>query len=82
MLRDIYAELHSRKLSREEHNLFYAYLCLQNELRAQMVQINGYVGFDNFQVYERRRGYFFPPDAESLWLSARLAVREPLLKAP
>lgn len=60
MLRDIYAELHSRKLSREEHNLFYAYLCLQNELRAQMVQINGYVGFDNFQVYERRRGYFFP----------------------
>ena len=82
MLRDIYAELHSRRLSREEHNLFYAYLCLQNELRAQMVQINGYVGFDNFQVYERRRGYFFPPDAESLWLSARLAVREPLLKAP
>lgn len=82
MLRDIYAELHSRRLSREEHNLFYAYLCLQNELRAQMVQINGYVGFDNFQAYERRRGCFFPPDAESLWLSARLAVREPLLKAP
>ena len=49
-----------RILSREEHNLFYAYLCLKNELRKQMVQVNERVGFDNFQVFEQRKGFFFP----------------------
>lgn len=78
VLRDIYTEPQRRILSREEHNLFYAYLCLKNELRKQMVQVNERVGFDNFQVFEQRKGFFFPPNSESEKLSVQLAVREPL----
>lgn len=60
MFRDIYAKMETRCLSPEEHNLFYAYLCLQNELRFYMVQVNNHVGFDNFQQYQGRHGYFSP----------------------
>lgn len=82
LLRDIYSPPCGRKLSRKEHNLFYAYLCLQNELRKEMVQINNRVGFDNFQLHEQRKGYFFLPSVGSQRLSARLAVREPLISKP
>lgn len=80
VLRDIYADPQNRRLSREEHNLFYAYVCLKNELREQMVQVNDRVGFDNFQTYEQRKGFFFQPTLQAEQQSAQLAVREPLRK--
>lgn len=79
MLNDIF--LTYPKLTREEHNLFYAYLCIQVELRSQMVQNNNKLGFDNFQRYERRKGLFLG-DAQSTKLIAQLAVREPLKSNP
>lgn len=82
MFRDIYAKMETRCLSPEEHNLFYAYLCLQNELRFYMVQVNNHVGFDNFQQYQGRHGYFFTSGRETGILSTKLAVQEPLLKTP
>lgn len=75
MLRDIY--LTQPALSRNEHNLFYAYLLLQIQIRSQMVQVDSKVGLDHFRKIQRRKSYFLG-DSRSKELIMRLAVREPL----
>ena len=64
-------------LSRNEHNLFYAYLLLQIQIRSQMVQVDSKVGLDHFRKIQRRKSYFLG-DSRSKELIMRLAVREPL----
>ena len=79
VLRDIYIT-HS-VLDRNEHNLFYAYLLLQIQIRSRMVQIDNKVGLDHFQKIQRRKSYFLG-DSRSKDLIMRLAVREPLRRTP
>ena len=79
MLQDIYQTVSS--LEREEHNLFYAYLLLQVQIRCRLVQVDDKSGFDHFQRIQRRKSYFLG-GIEEKRLIMRLAVWAPLLKAP
>lgn len=79
MLRDIYMTYPI--LSRNEHNLFYAYLLLQIQIRSRMVQVDNRVGLDHFQKIQRRKGYFLG-DPRSKELIMHLAVCEPLRRMP
>ena len=79
MLRDIYTT--HPLLSRNEHNLFYAYLLLQIQIRSRMVQVDSKVGLDHFHKIQRRKSYFLG-DSRSKELIMRLAVREPLRRMP
>lgn len=79
MLRDIY--LTYPRLSREEHNLFYAYLCIQIKLRREMIQTNKKVGFDNFAAFQDTKDYFLG-DEVSLKRIAQLAIFDPLEQLP
>lgn len=67
-------------LSREDHNLFYAYLLIMIHLRVRMVEARNRVGFDYFQHIQRRKGHFLG-DADSKELIMRLAIHEPLRRA-
>lgn len=39
-------------------NLLYAYLVIQSVLRAEIIQVNDNIGFENFSVYQGRKKYF------------------------
>ena len=69
------------RLNRQEHNLFYAYLCLQAKLRREMIQTNNKVGFDNFATFQDTKD-FFAGDDNSLRRIAQLAIFDPLQKMP
>ena len=64
-----------------ETNLFHAYLIIRESVRSEMVQTNSYVGFENFQVYERRKEYF-SNGIEFEKSMARMAVRDTLQSQP
>ena len=79
MLRDIFMTY--PVLSRNEQNLFYAYLLLQIQIRVRMVQTDSKVGLDHFQKIQRRKWYFLG-NPRSQELIMRLAVCEPLRRIP
>lgn len=81
MITDIYQTPSFQKLTPREHNLFYLYLILHGELRAQLVQSNDLIGFDNFQKIQKRK-WDYLGDAASERLITELAIREPLLTKP
>lgn len=66
--------------SRQEYNLFYAYLRIKNELRMELVQSNHQVGFENFQIYQKRKDWFTNSGdfLETEGMLARMAVRDVL----
>lgn len=39
-------------------NIFYAYLVIKEGWRAEFIQQNDAVGFENFSIFEQRKGYF------------------------
>lgn len=63
--RYLYYEIFSRMLKGDKdlspsvYNLFYAYILIKEKIRGELVQSNNRVGFENFQIYERRK-YLFP----------------------
>ncbi len=52
-----YAIYVGKKLG-QYRDLFYAYLVLKEKIRAEFVQNNQKVGFENFQIYEKRKDVF------------------------
>lgn len=61
-----------------EQNLFYAYILLRENIRAELIQSNNRTGFVNFQNYQKRKKELI--DAEIFEEEAvRKAVRENLL---
>jgi hypothetical protein len=52
-------------------SLFYAYLTIKNQFRAELIQINNKVGFANFSAYQDRKELFIPKDSiyETAFLS-------------
>lgn len=44
--------------------LFYAYLLIKAEVRAEFVQINDTIGFENFAVYQKRKKHFLFTDKD------------------
>jgi len=71
-------KIYNRKLSSELTDLFYAYLLIKEGLRSELIQSNGYVGFENFQQYERRKMQL-TDDRIYKSVFAKNAVRENLL---
>lgn len=64
--------------SEYESNLFHAYLVIKENIRAEMVQANEYVGFENFQIHQDRKEYFSSGE-EFEKSMARMAVRDTIL---
>lgn len=48
---------------RQYHNLFYAYLLIKNNFRAELIQVNKKVGFSNFSTYQDRKELFIPANS-------------------
>lgn len=58
--------------------LFYAYLLIKENIRAEMIQVNHNVGFHNFLQYQDRKEYFIDGTPfEAVYL--RMAVRDTIL---
>lgn len=55
MLKGIYEQ--NGNLTRYQ-DLFYAYLVIKENIRAELIQINEYVGFENFRIYQDRKEFF------------------------
>lgn len=59
-------------------NLFYAYLLIKENIRAEMIQVNDKVGFNNFLLYQNRKEDFIEgTNFEKVYL--RMAVRDTIL---
>lgn len=78
MLRYIYTN--DRRFTKREYNLFYAYLRIKNEVRYELVQTNRVIGFENFQIYQKRKDLFTHMHGwkKSEGRLVRLAVRDVL----
>lgn len=63
---------------RKYRSLFYAYLVIRENVRAELIQINKKVGFENFRIYQDRKEFFLelPFYSEGL---VREAVQSSLL---
>lgn len=68
---------HGILFSEYASNLFHAYLVIKETIRSEMVQVNEYVGFENFQVYEKRKKIFLN-GLKFKKSMARMAVRDTL----
>lgn len=69
-----------RRLCTEDYNLFFCYFLIRSQLRNLMVQTNDFIGFDNFQQFERRKAYFLD-DPKSEQALVRLTINETLKKS-
>ena len=56
------------------YNFFYAYLIMKERIRGELVQSNQKVGFENFQIYQDRKGLFGSSKYFNT-IKARMAVR-------
>lgn len=57
---------------KEQYNWFYAYLCIKENFRSEMVQVNDKIGLINFERYFLRKGVSMPTRGD---LIANLALR-------
>ena len=73
IFRGIYAE---KWKNRHLNSLFYAYLAIKTKFRAEIIQHNNRAGFDNFNIYEKRKSLFIPDGSVYDGLLAQLAVCE------
>ena len=67
----------SERIENHRH-LFYAYLVIKENLRAEFVQINSSVGFENFSIYESRKDLLFEGHPFFEKKQVQNAVIEPL----
>lgn len=79
MLRSVYDG--DKHFTRQDFNLFYAYLRIKNELRCELVQTNDLVGFENFQIYQSRKNYFTHMNNSATYeaLLTRMAIKDVLV---
>lgn len=66
-----------RLLSNVDYNLFWTYFVMRLQLRSQLVQNNGRIGFDNFQTIQSRK-YWFLEESNVQALLPGLVLREML----
>lgn len=68
---------YERILSNADYNLFWAYFVMRLQLRAQLVQNNDRMGFDNFQTIQSRKHWFLEESDVQAFLPG-LVLREML----
>lgn len=49
-------ELTNKYLPDECYQWFYAYLSIKQSIRSELLQVNDTVGFENFEIYSKRKG--------------------------
>ena len=77
LLFQIFRGIYAGKWSnRHLNSLFYAYLAIKTKFRAEIIQHNNRAGFDNFNIYEKRKSLFIPDGSVYDGLLAQLAVCE------
>lgn len=77
LLYQIFRGIYAGKWSnRHLNSLFYAYLAIKTKFRAEIIQHNNRAGFDNFNIYEKRKSLFIPDGSVYDGLLAQLAVCE------
>jgi adenosine deaminase len=60
-LYSIFRKIYSDTKNNERlQKLFYAYLLIKNQFRAELIQVNKKVGFGNFRAYQDRKEHFLP----------------------
>lgn len=77
-LRHIYER---RENSMRKEKLLYLYMIIKNRFRSELVQCNNDVGFDNFSLYQKRKGLFIPFSPASEKMLAE-ATTESVLDGP
>lgn len=77
-LRHIYER---RENSMRKEKLLYLYMIIKNRFRSELVQCNNDVGFDNFSLYQKRKGWFIPFSPASEKMLAE-ATTESVLDGP
>lgn len=82
LLYSILRRCYEGKITRQQENLFTAYLVIKTRLRMEMVQLNEGVGFDNFATYEGRKTAFVKDGTIYERLIAQLAIGNFLKVAP
>lgn len=63
--RFLLTELLRRSLDRWTEGLLFLYLAIKSRFRAELVQCNKLIGFDNFSRYQSRKDMFIELDSES-----------------
>lgn len=58
MYQMLLGKIKEQKIPEKLMNWFYAYLVIQNKFREELVQVNGNVGFENFNKYNNRKSAF------------------------
>ncbi len=58
LLYQCFRECYSGRLSERDSHWLYLYLLIKNCIRNELVQSNGFVGFGNFDSYEKRKTLF------------------------
>lgn len=60
-LRHIYER---RENSMRKEKLLYLYMIIKNRFRSELVQCNNDVDFDNFSLYQKRKGWFIQKEMQ------------------
>lgn len=79
LLYDCFTKIYKQdnEFKKIEH-LFYAYLLIKAQFRAELIQINDKVGFGNFSLYQDRKELFLPDNSIYNTAFVNLAVNDTL----
>lgn len=78
MFRAIYSNQRPSKEEEIYYNWFYLYIVIKNKIRAELIQTNNNVGFDNFRLYQDRKENFIDGTIyEPVYI--RMAVKDTIL---
>lgn len=55
LLYNCFYKIYKDEFNQKEKNLVYMYILLRENIRAELVQVNSQVGFENFQKYQKRK---------------------------
>lgn len=78
LMYEMFKHIYAKTPGYEEYsNLFYAYLLIKETIRAEMVQVNSNIGFDNFSRYEMRKEDFVEGTEYEAYYT-ELALKEPI----
>lgn len=77
-LYDCFLASYSGDFSYKQNNLFYKYLLIKSNFRAEIIQCNRLTGFENFARYQNRKSYALEGIPKYQYEAIRTAINEVL----